>query len=90
MKFVKQSLNQNGDAFQDTQFVTQEADGTFKINIYDSDWTANKVSWLLKNTKSYSIGNDTDLNNVKNTGFYNAAGTSGIKIRQYQLGSACQ
>lgn len=79
LKFVKQSLNQNGDAFQDTQFVTQEADGTFKINIYDSDWTANKVSWLLKNTKSYSIGNDTDLNNVKNTGFYNAAGTSGIK-----------
>lgn len=79
LKFVKQSLNQNGDTFQDTQFVTQEADGTFKINIYDSDWTANKVSWLLKNTKSYSIGNDTDLNNVKNTGFYNAAGTSGIK-----------
>ncbi len=79
LKFVKQSVNQNGDTFQDTKFVTQEADGTFKINIYDSDWTANKVSWLLKNTKSYSIGNDTDLNNVKNTGFYNAAGTSGIK-----------
>lgn len=79
LKFVKQSVNQNGYTFQDTKFVTQEADGTFKINIYDSDWTANKVSWLLKNTKSYSIGNDTDLNNVKNTGFYNAAGTSGIK-----------
>lgn len=79
LKFVKQSVNQNGDTFQDTQFVTQEADGTFKINIYDSDCTANKVSWLLKNTKSYSIGNDTDLNNVKNTGFYNAAGTTGLK-----------
>lgn len=79
LKFVKQSLDQSGNTFQDTKFVTQEADGTFKINIYDSDWTANKVSWLLKNTKSYSIDNDTDLNNVKNTGFYNAAGTSGIK-----------
>ncbi|MHA6521516.1 pyocin knob domain-containing protein, partial [Corynebacterium amycolatum] len=79
MKFVKQSLDQNGNIFQDTKFVTQEADGTYKINIFDSDWTAYKVAWLLKNTKSYSIENNTDLNNVKNTGFYNAAGTSGLK-----------
>ena len=79
LKFVKQSLDQNGNIFQDTKFVTQEADGTYKINIFDSDWTANKVSWLLNNTKSYSIQNNTDLNNVKNTGFYNAAGTSGLK-----------
>ncbi|UWI46782.1 hypothetical protein HR118_03385 [Lactobacillus paragasseri] len=79
LKFVKQSLDQNGNLFQDTKFVTQEADGTYKINIFDSDWTANKVSWLLNNTKSYSIQNNTDLNNVKNTGFYNAAGTSGLK-----------
>lgn len=79
LKFVKQSLDQNGNIFQDTKFVTQDADGTYKINIFDSDWTANKVSWLLKNTKSYSIENNTDLNNVKNTGFYNAAETTGIK-----------
>ncbi|EFB63139.1 hypothetical protein HMPREF9209_0616 [Lactobacillus gasseri 224-1] len=79
VKFVKQSLDQNGNIFQDTKFVTQEADGTYKINIFDSDWTAYKVAWLLKNTKSYSIENNTDLNNVKNTGFYNAAGTSGLK-----------
>lgn len=79
LKFVKQSLDQNGNIFQDTKFVTQEADGTYKINIFDSDWTANKVSWLLNNTKSYSIQNNTDLNNVKNTGFYNAAGLSGLK-----------
>lgn len=79
LKFVKQSLDQNGNIFQDTKFVTQEADGTYKINIFDSDWTANKVSWLLNNTKSYSIQNNTDLNNVKNTGFYNAAGSSGLK-----------
>lgn len=79
VKFVKQSLDQNGNIFQDTKFVTQEANGTYKINIFDSDWTAYKVAWLLKNTKSYSIENNTDLNNVKNTGFYNAAGTSGLK-----------
>lgn len=79
LKFVKQSLDQNGNIFQDTKFVTQEADGTYKINIFDSDWTANKVSWLLNNTKSYSIQNNTDLNNVKNTGFYNSAGSSGLK-----------
>lgn len=79
LKFIKQSLDQNGNIFQDTKFVTQEADGTYKINIFDSDWTANKVSWLLNNTKSYSIQNNTDLNNVKNTGFYNAAGPSGLK-----------
>lgn len=78
LKFVKKSVNQNGDTFQDTQFVTQEADGTFKINIYDSDWTANKVSWLLKNTQSYNIEANTDLNNVKAPGLYHCSGESNI------------
>lgn len=78
LKFVKQSVNQNGDTFQDTKFVTQEADGTFKINIYDSDWTANKVSWLLKNTKSYNIAANTDLNDIKAPGLYHCSGTSNI------------
>ena len=50
LKFVKQSLDQSGNTFQDTKFVTQEADGTYKINIFDSDWTADKVAGLLKNT----------------------------------------
>lgn len=78
LKFVKQSVNQNGDTFQDTQFVTQEADGTFKINIYDSDWTANKVSWLLKNTQSYNIGANANLNNIKAPGLYHCSGASNI------------
>ncbi|MDD7005740.1 MAG: hypothetical protein SPI42_01935 [Lactobacillus johnsonii] len=78
LKFVKQSLNQNGDTFQDTKFVTQEADGTFKINIYDSDLTANKVSWLLKNTQSYNIAANTDLNNIKAPGLYHCSGASNI------------
>lgn len=78
LKFVKQSLNQNGDIFQDTKFVTQEADGTFKINIYDSDWTASKVSWLLKNTQSYNIAANTDLNNIKAPGLYHCSGASNI------------
>lgn len=78
LKFVKQSLNQNGDTFQDTKFVTQESDGTFKINIFDSDWTASKVSWLLKNTKSYNIEANTDLNDIKAPGLYHCSGTSNI------------
>lgn len=78
LKFVKQSLNQNGDTFQDTKFVTQEADGTFKINIYDSDWTANKVSWLLKNTQSYNIGANANLNDIKAPGLYHCSGASNI------------
>ncbi|MEN2515914.1 hypothetical protein [Lactobacillus johnsonii] len=78
LKFVKQSVNQNGDTFQDTKFVTQEADGTFKINIYDSDWTASKVSWLLKNTQSYNIAANTNLNNIKAPGLYHCSGASNI------------
>lgn len=78
LKFVKQSVNQNGDTFQDTKFVTQEADGTFKINIYDSDWTAQKVSWLLKNTQSYNISANTDLNDIKAPGLYHCSGKSNI------------
>lgn len=78
LKFVKQSLNQNGETFQDTKFVTQEPDGTFKINIYDSDWTAQKVSWLLKNTQSYNISANTDLNDIKAPGLYHCSGASNI------------
>lgn len=78
LKFVKQSLDQSGNTFQDTKFVTQEADGTFKINIYDSDWTANKVSWLLKNTNSYNIGANANLNDIKAPGLYHCSGASNI------------
>lgn len=78
LKFVKQSVNQNGDTFQDTKFVTQETDGTFKINIYDSDWTASKVSWLLKNTQSYNISANTNLNDIKAPGLYHCSGKSNI------------
>ena len=78
IKFVKDSLNQYGDSFQDIQFVTQEADGTFKINIYNSDWTANKVSWLLKNTKSYNIEANTNLNDIKAPGLYHCSDESNI------------
>jgi len=78
LKFVKQSLDQSGNTFQDTKFVTQEADGTFKINIFDSDWTANKVAWLLKNTSSYSIGANTNLNDIKAPGLYHCSGASNI------------
>lgn len=78
LKFVKQSLDQSGNTFQDTKFVTQEADGTYKINIFDSDWTANKVAWLLKNTSSYNIGANTNLNDIKAPGLYHCSSASNI------------
>lgn len=78
LKFVKQSLDQRGNAFQDTKFVTQEADGTFTINVFDTDWTAKKVAWLLKNTSSYNIDANTDLNDIKAPGLYHCSGASNI------------
>ncbi len=78
LRFVKQSLDQSGNTFQDTKFVTQEADGTFKINIFDSDWTADKVSWLLKNTKSYYVAANTNLNDIKAPGLYYCSGSANI------------
>lgn len=78
LRFVKQSLDQSGNTFQDTKFVEQEADGTFKINIFDSDWTAQKVSWLLKNTQSYYVAANTDLNDIKAPGLYYCSGSPNI------------
>ena len=80
LRFVKQSLDQSGNTFQDTKFVTQEADGTFKINIFDSDWTADKVSWLLKNTSSYNISANTDLNDIKAPGLYHCSGHNIVNV----------
>ena len=62
VKIKLQSLDQNGDTFTNTQTATKQSDGSYVINTYDNDWTAKKVSWLLKNTKSYvnSIANLSD------------------------------
>lgn len=78
VKIKSQSLDQNGDTFTNTQTATKQSDGSYVINTYDNDWTANKVSWLLKNTNSYVIGRNTNLNDIKAPGLYHCSGTSNI------------
>ena len=78
VKIKLQSLNQNGDTFTNTQTANKQSDGSYLINIYDNDWTADKVSWLLKNTKSYVIGSNTNLNDIKAPGLYHCSNASNI------------
>ena len=78
VKIKLQSLDQNGDTFTNTQIATKQSDGSYVIDTYYNDWTAYKVSWLLKNTQSYNIAANTDLNNIKAPGLYNCSGASNI------------
>ena len=78
VKIKLQSLDQNGDIFTNTQTATKQSDGSYVINTYDNDWTANKVSWLLKNTNSYVIGSNTNLNDIKAPGLYHCSGATNI------------
>ena len=78
VKIKLQSLDQNGDTFTNTQTANKQSDGSYVISTYDNDWTANKVSWLLKNTQSYNIAANTDLNDIKAPGLYHCSGTSNI------------
>lgn len=78
VKIKLQSLDQNGDTFTNTQTANKQSDGSYVINTYDNDWTAYKVSWLLKNTNSYVIGSNTNLNDIKAPGLYHCSGKSNI------------
>ncbi len=78
VKIKLQSLDQNGDTFTNTQIATKQSDGSYVINTYDNDWTAYKVSWLLKNTNSYVIGRNTNLNDIKAPGLYHCSGATNI------------
>ena len=78
VKIKLQSLDQNGDTFTNTQIATKQSDGSYVIDTYHNDWTAYKVSWLLKNTQSYNIAANTDLNNIKAPGLYHCSGASNI------------
>lgn len=78
VKIKLQSLDQNGDTFTNTQTATKQSDGSYVINTYDNDWTANRVSWLLKNTNSYVIGRNTNLNDIKAPGLYHCSGATNI------------
>lgn len=78
VKIKLQSLDQNGDTFTNTQTANKQSDGSYVINTYANDWTANKVSWLLKNTNSYVIGSNTNLNDIKAPGLYHCSGATNI------------
>lgn len=78
VKIKLQSLDQNGDKFENIQTVTKQTDGSYRLNLFDSDWTASKVNWLLNNTQSYNIESNTDLNNVKAPGLYHCSGKTNI------------
>src|SRR5699024_5191802 len=78
VKIKLQSLDQNGNTFTNTQTANKQSDGSYVINTYDSDCNANKVSLLLKNTNSYNIEANTDLNHVKAPGLYHCSGASNI------------
>ena len=78
IKLRTQSLDQSGNEFENIQTANKQSDGSYVINTYDNDWTANKVSWLLKNTNSYVIGSNTNLNDIKAPGLYHCSGTSNI------------
>lgn len=78
IKFRIQSLDQNGDKFENIQTATKQTDGSYRLNLFDSDWTASKVNWLLNNTQSYNIESNTDLNNVKAPGLHHCFGASNI------------
>lgn len=78
IKLRTQSLDQNGNKFENIQTATKQSDGSYRLNLFDNDWTANKVNWLLNNTTSYNIESNTDLNNVKAPGLYHCSGKTNI------------
>lgn len=78
IKLRTQSLDQNGNKFENIQTATKQSDGSYRLDLFNNDWTANKVNWLLNNTTSYNIESNTDLNNVKAPGLYHCSGQTNI------------
>lgn len=78
IKLRTQSLDQSGNKFENIQTATKQSDGSYQLDLFDNDWTAYKVNWLLNNTASYNIEANTDLNRVKAPGLYHCSGTSNI------------
>ena len=78
VKIKLQSLDQNGDTFTNTQTATKQSDGFYQLDLFDNDWTANRVSWLLKNTQSYYVAANTNLNDIKAPGLYYCSGSANV------------
>lgn len=78
IKLRTQSLDESGNRFENIQTATKQTDGSYQLNLFDNDWTAYKVNWLLNNTASYNIEANTNLNDVKAPGLYHCSGKSNI------------
>lgn len=78
IKLRTQSLDSSGNKFENIQTATKQSDGSYQLDLFDNDWTAYKVNWLLNNTVSYNIEANTDLNHVKAPGLYHCSGASNI------------
>lgn len=78
IKLRTQSLDQNGNKFENIQTATKQSDGSYRLDLFDNDWTANKVNWLLNNTASYYIAANTDLNDIKAPGLYYCSGSANV------------
>lgn len=78
IKLRTKSLDQSGNTFENIQTATKQSDGSYQLDLFDNDWTAYKVNWLLNNTASYNIKANTDLNHVKAPGLYHCSGASNI------------
>ena len=78
IKLRTQSLDWSGNKFENIQTATKQSDGSYQLDLFDNDWTAYKVNWLLNNTASYNIEANTDLNHVKAPGLYHCSGASNI------------
>lgn len=78
IKLRTQSLDQSGNKFENIQTATKQSDGSYQLNLFDNDWTANRVNWLLNNTASYNIEPNTNLDNVKAPGLYHCSGSDNV------------
>ncbi len=78
IKLRTQSLDQSGNKFENIQTATKQSDGSYQLDLFDNDWTANRVSWLLKNTQSYYVAANTNLNDIKAPGLYYCSGSANV------------
>lgn len=78
IKLRTQSLDESGNKFENIQTATKQSDGSYQLNLFDNDWTANRVNWLLNNTASYNIESNTNLDNVKAPGLYHCSGSANV------------
>ena len=63
IKFRKQYVNGDGDKVDKTWSATKNDDGTYTIDLYNDDWTANKVASLLQTITTKADQSSLDATN---------------------------